>query len=528
MIKMNLDRENKDFIRAVELIQNTNESFFLTGKAGTGKSSLLKYIVEEKIKNYILVAPTGVSAVNIGGVTIQSFFQFPLRPLLPEDEGIKVFSKDSEKHRIISEMDTLIIDEVSMVRADLIDGIDYSLRINGGNANLPFGGKQIVFVGDVFQLEPVMIKKSGEHKILTEIYSSPYFFQAKVFRKVNLYSVELKKVYRQNNLEFISLLNKIRLNEITQADVDKINTRVLYEMHPNNKEFAITLTTTNESADLVNKSKLDELKSNLIKYEADISGVFDQNKYPTEPIMELKKGAQVIFIKNDTDKRWVNGTIGQIFDLTTSSIKVKLNNGEIHSVDKRVWENIRYRLDKQKKKIKQEIIGTFRQYPLRLAWAVTIHKSQGLTFDKVVVDFTGGTFASGQAYVALSRARSFEGLFLKKEFKKTDIYLDEELKEFERSQKNKSIAEKKLEQDSHRYDKTRNNGNSTKYEHLAMIDPNELPCPIEGKKRGSYYFQFDKFRILLKAGADHKKLSGIVEICSCTINGEFYRFLVVS
>jgi len=427
---MTLDTNNIEFQTALELIQETNQSFFLTGKAGTGKSTFLKHIVDTVSKDFVIVAPTGIAAVNVGGVTIHSFFQFPLRPLLPEDEDIKIFWKDSEKRKIISAMDTLIIDEISMVRADLIDGIDYSLRKNGGNPNLPFGGKQVVFVGDIFQLEPVTIKNSGEQKIISEIYGSAYFYNAKVFERVSLFTVELQKVYRQTDSVFISLLDKVRVKEISQTDLNKINTRVFSQSELNKDDFAITLTTKNDLADTVNFKKLSELKTEPFAYNAEVSGEFEESKYPTEPELTLKVGAQVIFIKNDTDKRWVNGTIGQVSGLTDTEIKVKLKDGEIYSVEKRLWENIKYQYNKEKKKIEQEIVGTFKQYPLKLAWAITIHKSQGLTFDKVVVDFGSGTFASGQAYVALSRATSFEGLFLKQKLNSTDIYIDDEIKEF--------------------------------------------------------------------------------------------------
>ncbi len=427
---MTLDTNNIEFQTALELIQETNQSFFLTGKAGTGKSTFLKHIVETVSKDFVVVAPTGIAAVNVGGVTIHSFFQFPLRPLLPEDEDIKIFWKDSEKRKIISAMDTLIIDEISMVRADLIDGIDYSLRKNGGNPNLPFGGKQVVFVGDIFQLEPVTIKNTGEQKIISEIYGSSYFYNAKVFERVSLFTVELQKVYRQTDSAFISLLDKVRVKEISPTDLNKINTRVFSQSELNKNDFAITLTTKNDLADTVNFKKLSELKTEPFAYNAEVSGEFEESKYPTEPELTLKVGAQVIFIKNDTDKRWVNGTIGQVSGLTDTEIKVKLKDGEIYSVEKRIWENIKYQYNKEKKKIEQEIVGTFKQYPLKLAWAITIHKSQGLTFDKVVVDFGNGTFASGQAYVALSRATSFEGLFLKQKLNSTDIYIDDEIKEF--------------------------------------------------------------------------------------------------
>ncbi|MDD2636902.1 MAG: DEAD/DEAH box helicase, partial [Bacteroidales bacterium] len=428
----------------LELIQETDKSFFLTGKAGTGKSTFLKHIVETTSKNFIVVAPTGIAAVNVGGVTIHSFFQFPLRPLLPEDEDIKIFWKDSEKRKIISKLDTLIIDEISMVRADLVDGIDYSLRRNGGNPNLPFGGIQVVFVGDIFQLEPVTIKKSGELKIINEIYGSSYFYNAKVFDKIKLFTVELRKVYRQTDEAFIELLDKVRIKEINQNEIDKINDRVFSEDELKAKEFAITLTTRNDLAEKVNSEKLLELNSEPFSFFAEVTGEFEESKYPTEPELILKEGAQIIFIKNDSEQRWVNGTIGQIHKLSDNEIEVKLDDDSIHIVEKREWENVKYQYNRDKKKIEQETVGTFIQYPLKLAWAITIHKSQGLTFENVVIDFGTGTFASGQAYVALSRATKYSGLFLKKKMHLSDIYIDDEIKEFSKSFNNKKAIDENL------------------------------------------------------------------------------------
>ncbi|MBS9769016.1 MAG: AAA family ATPase, partial [Trichodesmium erythraeum GBRTRLIN201] len=440
---MELELDNPEFKIAFELVRDTNRTFFLTGKAGTGKSTFLRYIVDNIDKNFVVVAPTGIAAVNVNGVTLFSFFQFPLRPLLPEDRGVKIFWKDSEKRKIISRMDTLIIDEVSMVRADMIDGIDYSLRKNGGNPNLPFGGKQVVFIGDIFQLEPVAKKKSGEFAIINDIYGSLYFYNAKVFERIDLFTVELQKVYRQKDYDFVTLLDNVRINSISKNDIEKINTRFLPEDKLKEEEFAITLTTINALADKVNNERLRELKTPPFSYFAEVSGEFEESKYPTDPELVLKIGAQVIFIKNDTERRWVNGAIGQVVELGDGVIKVKLENGIIHSVLKRVWENTKYQYDKKNKKIEQETIGTFKQYPLKLAWAITIHKSQGLTFDRVVVDFGKGTFASGQAYVALSRVTTFEGLLLRQKIHATDIYIDEEIIEFWKNfNQNELISEK--------------------------------------------------------------------------------------
>ena len=440
-----LDFDNVEFQTALDLIENTNQSFFLTGKAGTGKSTFLKHIVETSSKKYVVVAPTGIAAINVGGVTIHSFFQFPLRPLLPEDEGIKTFRTHAEKRKIIRAMDTLIIDEISMARADLIDGIDCSLRRNGGNPDLPFGGKQVVFVGDVFQLEPVMIKNSGEKTIMADIYGSVYFYNAKVFEKLPLFTVELRKVYRQSDVDFISLLDKVRVKEITQNDINKINSRVFSPDELNKKDFAISLTATNEMAESVNSVKLDKLNTPEFTYIAKITGEFEESKYPTDPELTLKEGAQVIFVKNDPDKRWVNGTIGQVNELSEKMITVKLENGSVHPVGKGAWENNKYQYNKEKNKIEQEVVGTFEQYPLRLAWAITIHKSQGLTFDRVVIDFGNGTFASGQAYVALSRSKTIEGLFLKRKLYANDILVDEEIKDFAKSFNNREIIDDRID-----------------------------------------------------------------------------------
>jgi len=430
---MTIDLQNKEFQHAYHLIENTNQSFFLTGKAGTGKSTFLKHVVETVNKNFVVVAPTGIAAINVHGVTIHSFFQFPLRPLLPDDDGIKIFTKNSSKRRIIKAMDTLLVDEVSMVRADLIDGIDYSLRHNGGDPKLPFGGKQIIFIGDIFQLEPVTLKRTGELDIINEFYNSPYFFDALVFKNTGITTVEFLNVYRQSNKQFIDLLDKIRRNTASNADIEIINQRCFPVAEIEKQDYAITLTTRNDNAERVNQFRLNELPVQKFFYHALIDGEFDEGKYPTESALKLKTGAQVIFIQNDMERRWVNGTIGYVDELTETSVKVKLDNGNIYEVKKATWENIHYRYNKTKQSIEQETVGTFIQYPLKLAWAITIHKSQGLTFDRIVIDFGTGAFAGGQAYVALSRVTSFEGLFLKKKLSPNDIYVDEEILRFSKT-----------------------------------------------------------------------------------------------
>lgn len=340
-------------------------------------------------------------------------------------------------------MDTLIIDEISMVRADLIDAIDCSLRKNGNKPHLPFGGKQIIFVGDFYQLEPVMNKDS---KVLNEIYKSLFFYNAKVFEKIKLYTVELKKVYRQSDPDFIRLLDKVRVNELTQEDIEKLNTRVVDQAEIDKNEFAITLTTRNAMAANVNNLKLEKIQSKAISYPAQITGQFEENKYPTEPILKFKVGAQIIFIRNDPSKRWVNGTLGKIIKLYKTCIDVELDNGLAHTVDKVEWQNTAYQFSPRSNRIVRKVVGEFVQYPMKLAWAITIHKSQGLTFDRVIIDFGEGAFASGQAYVALSRVKTFEGLYLKQKIKAEDIFLNDEIKQFALEFKNNDPFKKQNKQ----------------------------------------------------------------------------------
>lgn len=428
-----LELNNKEYQNALDLIQNTNQSFFLTGKAGTGKSTFLKHITDTVSKEFVVLAPTGIAAVNVKGMTINSFFVFPLRPLLINDSGIKSFPINSLKRDLIEAMDTLIIDEISMVRADIIDAIDCSLRMNGGDENLPFGGKQVVFVGDVFQLEPVASNKSGEQEIINRFYSNPYFFNAKVFEQVKLITIELLKVYRQKDTDFINLLDKVRINEIERTDLDKLNKRQITTADRGNKEFVITLSTTNDIVNAVNQEKLSEINKRQYSFEAQISGSYDTNRYPTDLELNLKVGAQIVFIKNDPDKRWFNGTIGKIKELSDYEITIVLENGNSYTLEKVIWENTIYKFNRKLNKIESKVTGTFEQYPLKLAWAITIHKSQGLTFDKIIIDFGRCTFANGQAYVALSRVRTINGLFLERKIVSSDIKVSKDVKEFAKS-----------------------------------------------------------------------------------------------
>ncbi|MFH1199103.1 MAG: DEAD/DEAH box helicase [Candidatus Omnitrophota bacterium] len=411
---------NDEFVGVFNLIENTQESIFITGKAGTGKSTLLKYFKENTAKNIAVLAPTGVAAVNIGGQTIHSFFRFPPR-LIQRDNIHK--RRNSE---IMQKLDVIIIDEVSMVRADLMDGIDYALKINRGQMNLPFGGAQMVFFGDLFQLSPVV--ESQARDILEERYGSPYFFSARVFNKLQLRYVELNKNYRQSDAQFIDLLNKIRNKAQRADDLELLNERVR-RIIPQGSKHCVILTATNDRANAINAQKLAGLPGKEYEYEAAITKEFNESAYPAEYCLRLKEGAQIILIRNDPDKRWVNGTIAQIVHLSLDTIKVSVE-GNIYEVLKSSWEKIEYEYNRAEDKIEEKVIGTFEQYPIKLAWAITIHKSQGQTFDNVIIDLGAGAFTHGQVYVGLSRCTSLEGIILKKPVTASDIIFDERVREF--------------------------------------------------------------------------------------------------
>lgn len=408
---------NEEFLAAFELMEHTTDSAFITGKAGTGKSTLLKYFKSVTNKNVVIVAPTGVAAINVEGQTIHSFFRFPPRLIIPED------IPRLRNAKIFKEIDVLIIDEVSMVRADLLDGIDASLRINR-NSREPFGGVQVILFGDMFQLPPI-VREEDMKQYFRENYGSPYFFNAKVFKKINFASIELHTVYRQPEAHFVSLLNKIRMNTMTEEDLELINSRVAAQSQ-SDQDGVLTLTSTNAIADKMNNARLAQLTSRLFEYEADISGDFEETIFPTQPLLRLKVGAQVMFLRNDSLKRWVNGTIGKVSYLSSNCIKVAIGETE-HEVQLGSWEKIKYRYEEESKKIETEIMGTFKQFPLKLAWAITIHKSQGQTFDRVMIDLGHGAFAHGQAYVALSRCRTLEGITLKRVLTARDIIFDEQV-----------------------------------------------------------------------------------------------------
>lgn len=448
------DTQNKEFQDALNLIQYTRQSVFLTGKAGTGKSTFLRYICEHTKKKHVVLAPTGIAAINAGGSTLHSFFKLPFYPLLPDNPDcslqrgrIHEFFKYTKPHRkLLEELELIIIDEISMVRADIIDAVDRILRVYSRNLREPFGGKQILLVGDVFQLEPVV--KGDEREILNRFYPTPYFFSARVFNQIDLVSIELQKVYRQTDATFVGVLDHIRNNTVGATDLQLLNTRYGTQIEESEADMYITLATRRDNVDHINDKKLAELPGEPVTFSGEITGDFPESSLPTSQELVLKPGAQIIFIKNDFDRRWVNGTIGIIsgFDPFEETLYVITDDGKECDVKRESWRNIRYKYNEEKKQIEEEELGTFTQYPIRLAWAITIHKSQGLTFSRAVIDFTGGVFAGGQAYVALSRCTSLEGIQLKKPVSRADVFVRPEIIGFAERFNNRQAIDRALKQ----------------------------------------------------------------------------------
>ena len=448
-----LDTNNKEFQDALQLITHTRQSVFLTGKAGTGKSTFLKYICNHTKKKYVVLAPTGIAAINAGGVTLHSFFKLPFRPMLPDDPDLSLshgrifefFKYPKEKRKIIAEVDLIIIDEISMVRADIIDCVDRILRVYSGNMRLPFGGKQLLFVGDVFQLEPVV--PSDQKEILSLFYASPFFFSARVFKDINLVPIELQKVYRQTDSVFINILDRIRNNAARKQELDTLNGRYFPSFEPQNEDMYITLATRRDQVVFINEKKLAELPGEEYVSVGKIEGDFPESSLPTQLNLSIKEQAQVIFIDNDYERRWVNGTIGMVSGIDENgNVYVLLESGVEHLVEPTSWRNYKYKYNEKEKRIEEEIVGTFEQLPIRLAWAITVHKSQGLTFSRVVVDLTGGVFAGGQTYVALSRCTSLEGLVLKSKISSRDIFIRKEIVEFSQIFNNQALIEKSIKE----------------------------------------------------------------------------------
>jgi len=462
---MQIDNTNKEFMQAVDIVLNQHKSLFLTGRAGAGKTYFLKYVCEqckEKDINYAVVAPTGIAALNAGGQTIHSFFQVPISIFPPEDKRLRtkvpasdtdktsiynIFQYREMKKEIIKNLDLLIIDEVSMLRADMLDLIDRLLRVFRGRErfepkdtgeNTPFGGVQVVLIGDPFQLPPVVTAQDAT--ILNQFYESPWFFSSKAFAAVTDL-IELQKIYRQTDSRFIEVLNKVRDNTVGYSDLQMLNIKYnpVFRNADTSKKY-MNITTHNASADNVNETELDRLHTVPYSFRGRVSDTFPSQMLPAPLIITLKKGAQIMLLVNDNSKRYgyVNGSLGEISDLDSLNITVTLDNGTVFDLKKFTWYNMEFVWNVEEKKIQENIIGTYTQYPVKLAWCITVHKSQGLTFNYVIADLAGA-FTTGQVYVALSRCTSLEGLVLKTKIPASAIKTDPKVLEFYNNLKNNTI-----------------------------------------------------------------------------------------
>lgn len=427
-LKIQIDKSNIEQQNAFDLVAKTNTCLFITGKAGTGKTTFVKRIQKEIDKNFLVLAPTGIAAIAVGGQTMHSFFGFPMQVIGPYTS----LDISYEKKMLLKEVDTIIVDEVSMVRSDMVDGMDRCLRL-AFETNMPFGGKQVIFVGDLFQLPPVVRQGSADADMLRDLYGSgvPFFYKANVLKRMNLPKIEFQKVYRQNDPEFLAILNKMRMGETQKDDLELLNEHVGKE--ENRTDFSVTLTSFNYMAEKINEQKLNEIVEEEFCYMAKITDEFKKTDAPVPECLKLKVGAQVIFCRNNPASGYMNGTIAKVSALEESKIIVKLENGHEIEVQKVAWENVLSRYNRDTRKMESAVIGSFTQYPIKLAWAITIHKSQGMTFDRMHLDLSRGTFQAGQAYVAVSRMRSLEGLTLSHRIMPHHITQNSEVRAFANS-----------------------------------------------------------------------------------------------
>ena len=417
---------NSEFQLALKTLLKTNDNVFVTGKAGTGKTTFLKYFISQCSKKFVILAPTGVAALNAGGETIHSFFKFKTDITID-----KVTKRKYGKNSIYKNLETIIIDEVSMLRADLLDCVDKFLRLNGPVPKLPFGGVQMLFIGDLMQLPPVVTKE--EEGLFQNYYDSPYFFSAKCMSETFCHIIEFQKVYRQIDEKFINILNSIRENNVDDKVISFLNKNVSKKM--NGQKLSVLLTTTNKSAEFYNSKFLNQIKSKEYIFIAETENINNVSLFPASYELKLRVGAQVMMLNNDAKDRWVNGSIGIVEDISKSFssdkylIYVRMQNGKTEIVEPYKWELFKYKLNQELNVIETESAGSFSQYPMKLAWAVTIHKSQGKTFDNVLIDLGYGAFAPGQLYVALSRCKDFNGIKLTKPIKKSDVIVDHKINE---------------------------------------------------------------------------------------------------
>ena len=436
----NLDLQNAEQQKAFELVANTNTSLFITGKAGTGKTTFIKRILEEIDKKFLVLAPTGIAAIAVGGQTMHSFFGFPMQAIGPHTKMVLSY----ENKCILEEIDTIIVDEVSMVRSDMVDGMDRCLRLVF-KTNMPFGGKQVVFVGDLFQLPPILKKNSADAEMLYDLYGAgiPFFYKAFVLKRMNLPKIEFQKVYRQKDEKFLGILNKLRIGEVKAEDLELLNQHVGKEY--DSQDFSITLTAFNKMAEKINEQKLESIQEEVFSYQAKIQDEFNKQDAPVPEILRLKVGAQVIFCRNNVGCGYMNGTIGKVSELNDDKILVTLESGRVIDVNKVRWDNVKSKYNRTTHQMETKVVGTFTQYPLKLAWAITIHRSQGMTFDRMHFDLSHGTFLPGQAYVAISRLRSLDGLTLSNPIRPYHVTQNQEVRAFANSFNDVNMIDDEIE-----------------------------------------------------------------------------------